>query len=162
VIGALERRILGTFSGADDWDESLLSLSARLQEDLLASSELTSHVIENGPANAGIDSHRVLAAVLARQTSAQERLVRGAIAFADLFGEENAARSARAMLRNAETHRARARRLLGCVAAGETSVTADLWSECASLPGLQRTQAGEIASLSSLCARLMGRAANPA
>lgn len=151
VAAALERRLLALITGNVVIDAALLDLAARLHEDLLASADLTESILAAGHESTSDVAVRMLAALLARQAAVYERLVRGAIVFAELFRIDDAGRVLRTRLFASEEERARVRALVQrAVSAPATlELRASLWSENVPLPALQRSQAAELAALSS-------------
>ena len=136
------------FAGVSTVDEPLLALAARLEEDLRASADVAARLLAVGP-QASPDAVRALTAVLARQADVFERTLRGAVGFADLFGDEPAARLLRERLASTHAERSRIRTLASNASSGEGTddVRGPLWTACASLPSLQRSQADQLLSL---------------
>jgi hypothetical protein len=124
-----------------------------LQEDLLASAELVARLL-TGSMQSDAEAAIGLAAALARQAAVFERSLRGAITFADLFGDDQAARLLRARLASTHDDRTRMRGLLDQVASGNLSDEdrRALWSACASIPSIQKSQAADLATLVSAAA----------
>ncbi|HUP63454.1 MAG TPA: M1 family metallopeptidase [Thermoanaerobaculia bacterium] len=151
VAAALERRLLALFAGKVVIDAALLDLAARLHEDLIASADLADSILAAGHESTSDVSVWMLAALLARQAAVYERLVRGAIVFAELFRIDDAARVLRGRLFASEEERARVRALVRRAGSPPPTLElrASLWSESAPLPALQRSQAAEVAALSS-------------
>jgi aminopeptidase N/puromycin-sensitive aminopeptidase len=158
VVTALDHRTVAVFRGSAVVDAPLFALAKRLEEDLRASADLAERLLAEGPQSAD-EAAKGLGAVLARQAATFERTLRGAITFADLFGDGGAARVLRTRLLAADGDRARIRRLLDDVASGNArnEFGRALMNECTSLPSVQRAEAAGVAALVNAAAANLPR-----
>lgn len=150
VVAALEGRLTAIVAGKSVIDAPLLALVSRLQEDLLASSDLARDAL-SADAESSTEAAKMLAAMLARQGAVFERAVRGSIAFTHLFGDNETAHMLRRRLRATEPDRSRMQKLLDRIAMDELTedVRRELWNACRTLPAMQRSQAADLSSLVS-------------
>jgi aminopeptidase N len=149
AVSGLEGLWLQLFRGVIRIDAAVLQLAARLNEDLVATAQLTSAAIERLSKAADAESATIMSVLLAREVATRERTLDGRMAFASLFGNEEEANRWRALLRSSATDADRSRRWLqrvGQTGLGRT-LRLELANDAASLSDIFRSQAGEVAAL---------------
>jgi len=116
AVAGLEKLFLYLFRGFVRIDASVVQLATRLNEDLMASSELAASAIERLRSSADPSSAPIVSVLFAREVASREHALDGSIAFAALFGMEQEANSWRRELRSSAADADRAQRWLRRVA----------------------------------------------
>jgi hypothetical protein len=149
AAAGLEGLCLQSFRGVIRIDAAVLQLAARLHEDLMATAQMAAAATERLRGSADAESATIVSVLLAREVATRERQLDGQLAFAALFGSEDEADGLRRQLRSSVTDADRARgwlRRTGQTGLGR-ALRLELANDAASLSGIFRSQATELAAL---------------